>query len=323
MRKKFLIILLALLLGLVFWTDYQSKRPQASGEIRIGILQLMDQSALDQARKGFLAEVKQNGGSLGKKIKIDYVNAQGDQANLRAMSERLANHHNTLNLAIATPAAQALLAVDQKTPLLFTAITDPVDAGLIKNLQKPTGNVTGVTDSVPVTAQLTLMRQLFPQAKKVGLLYNAAEPNSVIQIKRAQTVLKKQGLQIVTRTVATTNDVEQAATSLARQVDVMYLPADNVLTAAMPLMGKVSQKTKTPIIPATTPMVKLGGVATQGINYYQLGQQTGKMALAIIRGKAVRDLPVEKSAKTQLVFNHQLADFFKIDWRRWQLPSKK
>lgn len=323
MRKKFLIILLALLLGLVFWTDYQSKRPQASGEIRIGILQLMDQSALDQARKGFLAEVKQNGGSLGKKIKIDYVNAQGDQANLRAMSERLANHHNTLNLAIATPAAQALLAVDQKTPLLFTAITDPVDAGLIKNLQKPTGNVTGVTDSVPVTAQLTLMRQLFPQAKKVGLLYNAAEPNSVIQIKRAQTVLKKQGLQIVTRTVATTNDVEQAATSLARQVDVMYLPADNVLTAAMPLMGKVSQKTKTPIIPATTPMVKLGCVATQGINYYQLGQQTGKMALAIIRGKAVRDLPVEKPAKTQLVFNHQLADFFKIDWRRWQLPSKK
>lgn len=323
MRKKFLIILLAILLGLVFWTDYQSKRPQKTGEIRIGILQLMDQSALDQARKGFLAEVKENGGELSKRIKIDYVNAQGDQANLRAMSERLANHHNTLNLAIATPAAQAMLAVDQQTPLLFTAITDPVDAGLVKNLQKPTGNVTGVTDSVPVAEQLQLMRQLFPRAKKVGLLYNAAEPNSVIQIKRAQAILKQQGLQIVTRTVATTNDVEQAATSLARQVDVMYLPADNVLTAAMPLLGKVSKKTQTPVIPATTPMVKLGGVATQGISYYQLGRQTGKMALEIIKGKSVRDLPVEKPAKTELVFNHQLADFFRIDWRHWQSKPQK
>ncbi|WP_461218842.1 ABC transporter substrate binding protein [Lapidilactobacillus salsurivasis] len=313
MRKRTLFILLGLLLVLVFGTDYYSKQQTDDGKVHVGILQLMDQSALDQARKGFIAELKKEGYSQDKNLVIDYVNAQGDQANLRAMSERLINHHNDLNLAIATPAAQALLAVDQKTPLLFTAITDPVDAGLVKSFAHPDKNVTGVTDSVPVSEQIALLQKMFPQAKTVGLLYNAAEPNSVIQIKEAQKVLQSAGLKVVARTVATTNDVEQAATSLARQVDVMYLPADNVLTAAMALMGKVSEKTKTPVIPATTPMVQLGGVATQGINYYQLGQQTAQMAVKILKGKQISQLPVEKPAKSFLSFNKKLAAVFKID----------
>ena len=180
MRKRTLFILLGLLLVLVFGTDYYSKQQTDDGKVHVGILQLMDQSALDQARKGFIAELKKEGYSQDKNLVIDYVNAQGDQANLRAMSERLINHHNDLNLAIATPAAQALLAVDQKTPLLFTAITDPVDAGLVKSFAHPDKNVTGVTDSVPVSEQIALLQKMFPQAKTVGLLYNAADRKSVV-----------------------------------------------------------------------------------------------------------------------------------------------
>ncbi|MFD1465825.1 ABC transporter substrate binding protein [Lapidilactobacillus mulanensis] len=314
MKKKHLLMALSLVAMLALFTGCTKKKAADDGKIKIGILQLIDQSALDEARKGFVSELKAAGYEDAKNITIDYVNAEGDQSNLKTMSERLARDKNTLNLAIATPAAQAMITADQKTPLLFTAITDPVNAGLVSNLNKPNKNATGVTDSVPVASQLDLLQELFPKAKTIGLLYNAAEPNSVVQIKQAEKILKKKGIAYKASTVATTNDVEQATASLAKQVDAIYIPADNVLTAAMATVGKVSEKAKVPVIPATIPMVELGGVATRGIDYNLLGRQTAKMAIKIIKDKkAVKDLPVEKPAEVKLSFNDKLAKLFKID----------
>lgn len=317
--KKALLMGLSTIAAVTLLAGCSSKKSESDGKIKIGILQLIDQSALDEARKGFTSELKSAGYVDGKNIKIDYVNAEGDQSNLKTMSERLARDKNVLNLAIATPAAQAMMTADQKTPLLFTAITDPVNAGLVNSFAKPKKNATGVTDSVPVESQLDLLLQLFPKVKTIGLLYNAAEPNSVVQIKQAQKIIKKKGLAFKARTVATTNDVEQATASLAKQVDAIYIPADNVLTAAMATVGKVSEKTKTPVIPATLPMVKLGGVATRGIDYNLLGRQTAKMAIKIIKKqKTVKQLPVEKPAEVKLGFNDQLAKLFKIDQSKFK-----
>ncbi|MFT9039796.1 ABC transporter substrate binding protein [Schleiferilactobacillus harbinensis] len=312
-RKLWVVLTLALALLVSACGNQKSNASAKEPTVKIGILQLMDQSALDQARKGFIAELKKEGYVQGKNLTIDYVNAQNDQANLKSMSEKLAKDKNTLNLAIATPAAQALLQADKDTPKLFTAITDPVSAGLTTSLTKPSSNFTGTSDMVPVAGQIKLLRQLFPKARKVGLLYNAAEPNSVYAIKLAKAAIKQQGLQFVAKTVATTADVQQTTTALASQVDAIYIPADNVLTAAMATVGKVSEEKKVPVIPATGPMVKLGGVATNGIDFTKLGARTAQMAVKIIKGQKVADLPVETPKDISLVVNSKLAKLFNVD----------
>ncbi len=278
------------------------KQSRSNGTIKIGILQLIDQKALNAAKRGFTEELAQKG-YHGSKLKIDFLNANGDQSNLTAMSARLAQDHNTLNLAIATPAAQALHKAAPKTPLLFTAITDPKSAGLMTDTKRPDRNATGVTDLVNVKGQIDFTHRLFPKAKTVGLLYNAAEPNSVYQIKLAEKELKRLKLKVVVKTAATTNDVEQAAQALSQKADVIYVPTDNVAAAAMPTIGKVSAATKTPVVNADATMIKYAGVATVGVDYEDLGRQTAKMAIALLKGKKPRSLPLESPAKLHLKMN--------------------
>ncbi|QVI35287.1 ABC transporter substrate-binding protein [Lacticaseibacillus chiayiensis] len=279
-----------------------TKAAADKSQVKVGILQLIDQQALTAARKGFTEELAK-AGYKGNKIKLDYVNAQGDQSNLQTMSQRLKRDKNDLNLAIATPAAQALQKADTKTPMLFTAITDPKSAGLVSNPDKPNKNATGVTDKVDVAGQIKFIHKVFPKAKKIGLLFNAAEQNSQVQVKLAKAAIKKLGLTAVEKTAATTNDVEQSASALMKQSDVIYIPTDNTMAASMATIGKVSSKEKIPVVPADATMVKLAGVATVGINYEDLGKQTGKLAVQLLKGKKVKDLPVEEPSKTRLVIN--------------------
>lgn len=303
------------LAGLAVGLSGCRKQSSASDQkiVRVGILQLMDHESLDAARKGFISELAKEGYHQGKNLKIDYLNAQGDQSNLRTMSERLQRDRNAVNLAIATPAAQALKQADAKTPLLFTAITDPVGAGLVKSLKTPGGNVTGTSDLVSVAQQVDLLHQLFPKAKRIGLLYNAAEPNSVYQIKIAKKAIKKLGLKSVSRTVATTNDVEQAMRSLCQEADAVYIPSDNVAASAMATIGKISKEKKVPVVPAVEVMLKLGGVATKALDYHKLGQQTAKMAVKIIKDKQnPAKMAVQRPTDVSLQVNEEFAKVFNI-----------
>lgn len=279
--------------------------------VKVGVLQLIDQTALTDARKGFEEELAK-AGYKGSKIKIDYVNAQGDQANLKTMSEQLAKDKNDVNLAIATPAAQALQKGDPDTPMVFTAVTDPKSAGLVDNLKAPTKNATGVVDMVDIPQQIQYMHHLFPKAKTVGMLYNAAEQNSIVQVKAATKAAKKLGLKVVKRTVASTNDVQSATEALAGLSDVIYAPTDNTVAAAMATVGKVSLAKKVPVVPAASTMVQDGGVANIGINYKDLGKQTAKLAIQIIKGKKVKDLAVEKPAKVTVIKNEKMMKAFGI-----------
>ncbi|WP_155287673.1 ABC transporter substrate-binding protein [Lacticaseibacillus zhaodongensis] len=291
-----------------------SKSASSSSKVtKIGILQLINQSALDDARKGFTEELAAHGYKDGKNIKIDYVNAQGDQSNLKTMSDRLKNDKNKLNLAIATPAAQALQKADPDTPMFFTAITDPKSAGLVSNLNAPDKKATGVTDMVDVKGQIDLLHKMFPKAKTVGLLYNAAEPNSIVQIKLARAEIKKLGLKTAEKTIASTNDAEQTATALADKADAIYIPTDNTAAAAMTTIGKVSEQAKVPVVTADATMIKKAGVATRGISYKQLGKQTAKQVIKFLKGKKVSQLPVEKPATTSIVKDDKRMKMFNVD----------
>ncbi len=245
-------------------------------------------------------------------MEIDFLNAQGDQSNLKTMSERLKKDKNQLNLAIATPAAQALGKTIKDTPLLFTAITDPKAANLLKDPNKPDGNITGVTDEVDVKGQIEFLHQIFPKAKKVGLFFNNAEINSVFQVEQAKEKIKELGLEAVEKTATTPNDVEQAMTALAEKADAIYIPTDNNAASAMPTIGKVSEKMEVPVINADATMIQFAGVATKGINYKDLGIQTGKMAARILKGDKVADTPVEKPEKTFLAKDDKRMKLFNI-----------
>ncbi|TLG77262.1 ABC transporter substrate-binding protein [Culicoidibacter larvae] len=285
----------------------------SDGTVRIGILQLISHPSLDAAREGFLEALAEAGYVEGENLEIDYQNAQGDQANLKSMSERLTKN-NDLVLAIATPAAQALVNEGKDVPIMITAVTDPVDAGLVQSMEAPGGTVSGTSDMVPIEKQAALLMSIVPNAKTVGILYNSSETNSQIQADLAKTALEAAGVTVKELTVTSTNDVQQVTETLAKQVDAIYIPTDNTLASSMPTVASVVEKYNVPVIPGSTDQVETGGLATFGINYHDLGKQTGEMAVKVLKGEATpATMPVETSQKLQLVINRETAEKIGID----------
>ncbi|WP_414839848.1 ABC transporter substrate binding protein [Carnobacterium sp. TMP28] len=281
--------------------------------INVGILQYMEHESLSLAREGFLSEFEEAGYIEDENLTVDYQNAQGDQANLQSMSERLAGKNDVV-LAIATPAAQALANVTEEDPILFTAVTDPVDAGLAETMEKPNKNLTGTSDIVPIEEQIALLLSVAPEAKTVGIIYNSSEPNSKIQADLAEKAIKDKGVAVKILTVTSTNDVQQVMTTLAQEVDAVYIPTDNTLASTMPTVGEIAMEYKLPVIPGSAEMVQAGALATYGINYSDLGRQTAKMALEIIKdGKKPANMKVETSNNLELVINEDMAKALGID----------
>lgn len=274
----------------------------------IGIVQYIDHIALDSAREGFIAALKDNGYVDGENIKIDLQNAQGDQSNLSTISDRFVNNKVDLVLAIATPAAQSIAGKTTEIPILGTAITDYVTAKLVNSNEAPGGNVSGTTDMNPIKEQIDLLVKLVPNAKTVGVLYTSSEDNSILQAAIAKEAIEKLGLKYVEVTVTNSNDVQQATQAIVQQCDAIYLPTDNVFASAMPNVYSVTSQSKTPTICGEAGMVKNGGLATLGINYYDLGYQTGKMAVKILKGEAKpADMPIESADKFDFAINGQVA----------------
>lgn len=280
--------------------------------IHVGILQYMEHDSLTAARKGFLAELEENGYKEGDKIKVDYQNAQGDQANLQTISEQLVGK-NDLVLAIATPSAQSLATASSEVPILFTAVTDPLSADLVDSLEKPGGNLTGTSDQAPIDKQVELLGQAVPGAKTVGILYTTSERNSEVQVEEAKKLLEKAGYRVVLKGISTTNDVQDAATSLMKDVDAVFVPTDNTVASTMTLIGELSIEYKVPVIGGSTDMIDAGGLLTYGTNYEALGRQTAKMAIKVIEGDKPSDLAVEYPETVSLHVNKEMADKLGID----------
>lgn len=212
-----------------------NKQGEADGQTyKIGVVQLMQHGALDQANQGMIDGLKDNGFEEGKNLEIDQQNAQGDQSNLQSISQQFVSNEVDLILAIATPAAQVMASATEEIPIVGTAITSYVDAGLVQSDEAPGTNVTGTSDMNPVEAQINLLLQLVPDAKTVGTIYTASEKNSEVQVDILKSVCEAKGLTVEERTISSVNDIQQAAQSLVNEVDVLWLPTDNNVASAMP-----------------------------------------------------------------------------------------
>lgn len=291
------------------------------GTINVGVLQYMEHESLSSAREGFLAALEEAGYVEGDNLALDYQNSQGDQSNLQSMSQQLTGENDVV-LAIATPAAQALANQTSEDSILFTAVTDAVDAGLVAENEAPGGNVTGTSDMVPIEEQIKLLLSIIPEAKTIGIIYNAGEPNSEIQAQLAIKELESHGVIVEAVTVSTTNDVQQALTSLAQDVDGLYIPTDNTLASTAGTVGQIAIEYQLPVVAGSGEQVEAGGLATYGINYEQLGRQTAEMALQIIEeGKTPEEIPVETSESLELVVNEKMAEALGIDPASIQMPE--
>ncbi|MGT2910731.1 ABC transporter substrate-binding protein [Streptococcus cameli] len=280
-------------------------------QVSVGIIQYAEHEALSAANAGFLEALKEAGYEEDKNLKVDFQNAQGDQANLQTMVEQLAGK-NDVNFAIATPAAQALLNVDPDTPSVFTAVTDPVSAGLVESMEKPGGNMTGSIDATDVAGQIEMLLKVVPTAKTVGIFYNSSEVNSEVQAKEAEAALEKVGVKALVKTVTSTNDVQQVMTSLAGQVDAIYLPTDNTVASTAATIGEILMEKKVPAIGSDEAYLE-GVLFTYGVDFHAIGVQAGEQAVAILKGKKPSAIPVEKPETASIAVNEEMAKNLGID----------
>ena len=298
------------------------KADNSSNVKHVGVLQVVQHPSLDKAYKGFKKGLREEGYVEGKNLKIDYQNAQNNQDNLKSMSEKLVNEKSDLMLGIATPAAQSLANTSQDIPIVVTAVTDLKAAKLVKSDAKPGKNVTGTTDMVSIERQIKLLLSIVPKAKTIGIMYNAGESNSKIQADLATAVLKKAGVKVLIKTANSTNDVQQVTETLASKVDGIFVPTDNTFDSAADVVGKVVKEKKVPLVASSVDQVKTGGLASIGIDYELLGEQTGKMAAKILAGKAKpADMPVEKAHDMKLVVNKKMAKALGIDPKSIKAPK--
>ena len=302
--KKLLSVAVSILAAACIFTGCKEK----DSKIKIGVIQLVEHPALDKSYQGFVDGLAEAGYKNGENIVIDYQNAQGEQANCVTIANKFVNDKDNLIFAIATPAAQAVANLTKKIPILVTAVTDPETAKLVKSNKKPETNVSGTSDLTPVAAQISLLKQIVPNAKTVGLLYCSSEANSIFQINIAQEACKANGLEFIEGSVSSSNEIQQVTQSLVGKVDAFYIPTDNMLAAGIANVAMVANNEKLPTICGEDGMVVSGGLATYGINYYELGKQTAKMAVEVLRdGKKPADMPIQYLNKCDLSVNEATA----------------
>ena len=275
-----------------------------SGKQMVGVVQIVQHPALDEANKGFVQALNDRG--LADKIEIDQQNAQGDQSNLQTIANRFVSGKYALIGAISTPAAQSMANATKDIPIVCTAIADFENAKLMASEAAPDANVTGTHDRGPLDKQVALIREIQPNLKRLGIMYNSSEINSLIQADNLKKECAKYGIEVVEVTVNSINDVQQAAESFLGSVDAIFVPTDNVVASSIPNLMAVANRGKIPVYGAEAGHVQNGAFASESISFYDIGYRAGEMAADILEGKkTVKDLPVEGAAQSKLFINRQ------------------
>ena len=287
--------------------------PAEDETVKVGISQIVSHPSLDAVVTGFKKGMA-DAGYEGDAVEYDENNAQGDQATNTSIVGKFASDSDMdLVLAVATPTAQAAAQSVTNIPVLFSAVTDPVDAKLVDSLEAPGGNVTGTSDKNPVEEQLALLKELAPEAKKVGIVYSSGEANSVVQVAWAKEAGEKLGLTIEEAAISASSEVQQAANSL--DVDAFYVPTDNAVVSALEGLLQTAESKKVPVIAADGESVSRGATATYGINYEKLGEQTAAMAVKLLKGEAeAASMPVETLSEVDLYLNEAAAEKIGIEF---------
>lgn len=280
----------------------------AAAPIKIGISQQLEHQSLDDIHRGIVDAFQEKGYIDGDTIVIDYQNAQNDQSNLKTISQRFVNNESDIIIAIGTGPAQSAAIETQDIPIVAAAVTDMVSAELVNSIDIPGGNITGISDITPIQEQLDLLVKLSPDAKKIGLAYCSSEINSEVQAKLAKEYIESLGLECITATVVSTNDILQNLSALAEKVDALYIPVDNTLASAMPTVMSLCEPKKLPVIVGAAPMAQEGALGSVAFDYYDVGRQSGEMAIRILNGEDPAVTPVETVKETGLYLNKSYAD---------------
>lgn len=277
---------------------------------KISVSQFVEHPALDAVLKGFQDYMKENG------VKAEYAvhNAQANMATAGQIGTQIVGEKPDMILAIATPSAQACAQAlrkaphMQKTPFLFTAITDPVTAGLVKDPKHPGGNITGVSDKMPMDEHLGMVKSFLPGIKKIGVMYNSGEANSRVIVDEMKEMGKEMGFEVVEATASKTSEVYQAAKSLVGKAEAVFVPTDNTVVSGLESAVKVCTQNKLPLFCGDVSSVERGAVAAMGFDYYKHGRQTGAMAKRIFEGANPADTPVETQKELMLHINLKSAE---------------
>ncbi|WP_099974164.1 tryptophan ABC transporter substrate-binding protein [Lactobacillus terrae] len=308
-----LIVLFCFLVFAFFYVKNDTEKAK-NDMPKIGVLQLMSHPALDEINRGLDDTLKKNGYIDGKNIKIEFQNAQGDQSNLRTISKQFVEDNVDVAVGIATPSVQSLNSATSNIPIVMGAVTDPKGFGIIPSNTKPGGNITGVSDQAPIDQQLSLIKQIMPNTKTIGIIYTSSDMSATTEAKRMQKLAEKQNLKVNVKTINSINDLDQIATDLSQNVDAIYVPTDNTIASGMQLLSKIASQNNVPVFPAATTMVKDGGLATVGISQYELGQKTGEDVIKILKGKKPGDIPVTFIKNGHLILNEKQAKKLNIQF---------
>lgn len=314
MKNKRLLAVLAVLIVLVGGSLIYSSLNKGGGSksttdkktVKVGVLQYVSHPSLDLIYKGIQDGLAEEGYKADD-IKIDFMNAEGDQSKVATMSKQLVSNDNDVLIGIATPSAQGLASATKNKPVVMGAITDPVGANLVKNLEKPGGNITGVSDRNPAKQQLELIKKLTPNVKTIGALYSSSEDNSKSQVEEFKKLAEEAGYKVEEYSVPSTNEIASTMNVMTGKVDAIWIPIDNTIASAFATVVSSNKDAKKPIYPSATAMVEEGGLASVVVDQHDLGVATGKMAAKILKGAKPEETAVEIFNKGKSVINKKNA----------------
>ncbi|MDJ1183089.1 ABC transporter substrate-binding protein [Roseofilum casamattae] len=297
-------LLVALNWGCTPQTPSDSANSSAETKVPVvAVTQIVEHPALDAARDGIQDELNAAGYKPGDTLTWKWESAQGSPATAAQIASTFVAEEPDAIVAIATPSAQAVVAVNSDIPVIFSAVTDPVGAKLVESLEQPGGLVTGVTDLSPVDKHVELMQDITPNLNTIGVVYNAGESNSVSLVNLLKANAQQKGLSVVEATAANSSAVAEATRSLVGKVDVIYVPTDNTVVSALEALLQVAIENQIPVYAGETTSVERGAIASLGFDYYDVGRQTGKQVVRVLKGEAPADLPVESVETLQLYVN--------------------
>ena len=275
---------------------------------KVAVSQIVEHPALDATRQGLVDGLKAKGYEQGKNLEFDYKTAQGNPAIAVQIARQYVGEQPYVLVGIATPTAQALVSATRSIPVVFTAVTDPVGAKLVKQLEQPGQNVTGLSDLSPVTQHVELIKEILPNAKSIGVVFNPGEANAVALVDLLKQSAEAHGLKVVEATALKSADVQSATQAIADKSDVIYAPTDNTVASAIEGMIVAATQSKTPVLAGATSYVEKGAIAGLGFDYYQVGVQTAEYVAAILEGSEPGSLDVKVAEGSDLVVNKAAAD---------------
>lgn len=277
--------------------------PALAKDVTVAVTAIVEHPALDATRDGVKEALAEAGFKEGENLKFVYQSAQGNPATAAQIARQFVGDAPDVIVPISTPSAQAVVSATRDIPVVFTAVSDPLGAQLVKNLEKPGGNVTGLSDMSPVAEHVALIKEILPKAKTIGYLYNSGETNSVSLLAVLKEEAQKAGLTVVESPATKSADVQGAARALVGRADVIYVPTDNTIVSALEGAVAVADENKLPLFTADTDSVNRGALAALGFNYHDVGKQTGIIVAKILKGEKPGDIPVTVAKGTDLVVN--------------------